>query len=58
MTQFKLITEVEENLEARASAEADLPVVLETVSTVVSPTIKEIAQLLARSAKSVEKITT
>ena len=57
-TQSKLITEVEANLEPRAKAGADLPVVLETVSTVVSLTIKEISQLLTRSAKSVEKITT
>ena len=51
-------TEVEENLEARAKAGADPPVVLETVSTVASPIIEEISQLLARSVKSVGKITT
>ena len=43
---------------SQAKAGADLPVVLETVSTVVSPTIKEIVQLLARNVKSVEKINT
>ena len=57
MIQFKPILEVEENLEARAKGGADLPVVLETANTVVSPTIKETVQLLARSAKSVEKRT-
>ena len=57
MTLFKPI-EVEENLEARAKAGVDLPVVLETASTVASPIIEEIAQLLAKSAKSVGKKTT
>ena len=57
MTLSKPI-EVEESLEARAKAGADLPVVLETASTVANPIIEEIAQLLARSVKSVGKITT
>ena len=42
---------------SKSQGRADLPVVLETVNTVVSPTIKEIVQLLARSAKSVERRT-
>ena len=50
--------EVEENLEARAKAGVDPPVVLETVSTVASPIIEEIAQLLVKSARSVGKKTT
>ena len=54
MTLSKQI-EVEENLEARAKAGEDLPVVLEIASTVASPIIEEIAQLLAKSAKSVGK---
>ena len=35
----------------------DLPVVLQTANTMVSRIIKETLQLLARSAKSVERIT-
>ena len=53
MTLSKPI-EVEENSEARAEAGADLPVALEIASTVGSPIIEVIVQLLAKSAKSVE----
>ena len=57
MTLSKPI-EVEESLEVKAKAGEDLPVVLETASTVASPIIEEIAQVLAKSAKSVGKKTT
>ena len=57
MTLSKPI-EVEENLEARAKAGVDPPVVLETANTVASSIIEEIAQLLAKNVKSVEKETT
>ena len=51
-------TGVEVNFAARAKAEADPQVPLGTASTVERATIKEIVQLLARSAKNVVKITT
>ena len=50
--------EVDQSFEARARAEADPVVQYATVSIVVRPTIKGIAQHMAKSAKNVAMITT
>ena len=53
MTLFKAIG-VEINSEAKVRVEADHQVAYVIANTVESPTIKEIVQLLARSAKRME----
>ena len=55
MIQFK-VTGVEVNLEARAKVESDPQAPLGTASIVERATIEAIVPLLAKSAKSVEKI--
>ena len=50
--------EVEGKFRSKSQAREDLPVALEIPSSVASPIIEEIAQLLAKSAKSVGKKTT
>ena len=57
MTLFKAIR-VEINSEATVRVEADHQVEYIIANTVESPTIKEIVQLLARNAKSVDRTVT
>ena len=57
MTLFKAIG-VEINSEAKGWVEANHQVAYVIANTVESPTIKEIVQLLAKNAKSVERTIT